>query len=142
MAIVTTKRPSSTLAFQCLLLAACGRFTPCQNPLKFDLILMYESTWLHEQTRATRALLKFIRDHDSEPDADLVLCLVALEGKKVESAVQHARRVKPAGMDTITDWFPPVMFANEDDEYVTEVLVALVNRWSHLMSLSFKAVAR
>lgn len=102
---------------------------------------MYEPTWLREQTRATRALIKFIRDHQGEPVADLLQSLAALEGKNVEQAVQHARRVKPAGMGGITDWFPPVMFADEDDEYVTEVLVSLVHHWAHLMSLSFKAAA-
>jgi hypothetical protein len=102
---------------------------------------MYEHTWLREQTRAARALVKFISDHQGQLDADLGFCLAALEAKNMEQAVHHARRVKPAGMGGITDWFPPVMFANENEEYVTEVLVALVNHWARLMSLSFKASA-
>lgn len=102
---------------------------------------MYEHTWLQEQTQATRALVKFISDHQGQPVAELGSCLAALEGKNIEQAVYHARRVKPAGMGGITDWFPPVMFANENEEYVTEVLVALANHWARLMSLSFKASA-
>ena len=102
---------------------------------------MYEHTWLREQTRATRALVKFISDHQGQPDADLGFCLAALEAKNIEQAVHHARRVKPTGMGGITDWFPPVICANENEEYVTEVLVALVNHWARLISLSFKASA-
>jgi hypothetical protein len=111
------------------------------NPINARLKPMYELTWLHDQIRVTRALIKFIRDHHGEPVADLVFCLSALEGKNIEQAVHHARRVKPVGMGSLTDWYPPVMFKNEDEEYVSEVLVALVRHWAHLISLSFRGVA-
>ena len=67
-----------------------------------------------------------------------MLCLLSLEQKNIGEAVDHARRVKPHGMGGLTDWWPPVMFQNEDAEYTTEVLHALVNNWCRLMSLSFE----
>ena len=65
------------------------------------------------------------------------MCLAALEAFDLAGAVAHAQRVKPHGMGGLTDWWPPVKFENEDSEYTTEVLYALVNNWSRLMSLSF-----
>ena len=98
---------------------------------------MPQSSWIREQTLATEALVKFIRDHDAKPDLNLQACLIALRAGDIENAVSHAQRVKPHGMGGITDWWPPVKFENEENDYVSAVLQALVNEWCRLMSLSF-----
>lgn len=95
-------------------------------------------SWMPEQTRATRALVKFIYDHDGQPPPELLLCLASLEVSDIAGAVAHAGLVKPHGMGGITDWWPPVKFSSEDPDYVTAVLIALVNEWCRLMVLSFE----
>lgn len=85
----------------------------------------------------TEALVKFICDHDAKPDFNLQECLHALKSGNIETAVFHARQVKPHGMGGLTDWWPPVKYENEDESYVSSVLQALVNDWCRLMSLSF-----
>ena len=91
------------------------------------------------QLRATRALIKFIKDHKGGIDQDLAACLEALERKKIDAAVEHARRVRVSGMGSVTDWFPPVVFAHETEEYVWSELDALAYNWARLMALSSKA---
>lgn len=98
---------------------------------------MNKSQWIPAQIKATKALIKFIQDHDDEPDSDLVECLRSLEANDIDSAVKHAKLVKPHGMGGITDWWPPAKYENETSEYVTTVLFALVNHWCHQLSLSF-----
>ena len=98
---------------------------------------MPKSSWIREQTLATETLVKFIRDHDAEPDRELLACLNALKGGNIDVAVGHAKCVKPHGMGGLTDWWPPVKFANEEAGYVSAVLRALVNEWCRLLSLSF-----
>jgi hypothetical protein len=100
---------------------------------------MSPPSWVREQTRATRSLVKFLRDHDAEPNTDLTQCLAALEPSNATVAVLHAQRVKPHGMGGLTNWWPPVKFENEDPEYTTEVLYALVNNRCRLMSISFQS---
>ena len=87
-----------------------------------------------EQTRAAAALVKFIRDHAGQPDPDLVACLVALERGDSAEALRKAAQVKPHGMGGLTDWWPPAKFPNEDEQYVSSVLQALVNEWCRLMN--------
>lgn len=99
---------------------------------------MDNSVHLTYQLRATRALVKFIRDHQSAVDEDLIKCLEALEKKDVSSAVTHAQNVKVSGMGGITDWFPPVVFPHETKEYVWAELEALAYNWARLISLSFQ----
>lgn len=99
---------------------------------------MQNSSWIREQTLATAALVKFIRDHDSRPDLRLEACLIDLKAGDIASAVLHAKQVKPHGMGGITDWWPPAKFENEESDYVSAVLRALVNEWCRLMSLSFE----
>jgi hypothetical protein len=99
---------------------------------------MSRSPWIAQQTIATRALVKFIIDHGSQPDADLQACLASLEAGDISDALSHAKLVKPHGMGGISDWWPPVTFDNENPEYVATVLEALVNNWCRLISLSFE----
>ena len=93
---------------------------------------------LSYQLRATRALVKFIRDHNGSVDDDLGSCLNALERKDVAAAAKHARNVKVGGMGSITDWFPPVVFPHETQEYVWAELDALAYNWARLLALSFE----
>lgn len=99
---------------------------------------MPRNSWIPEQTRATRALVKFIRDHDDQPPPELLLCLACLEASDVAGAVTHAQLVKPHGMGGVTDWWPPAKFPGEDPDYVISVLIGLVNEWCRLMALSFE----
>jgi hypothetical protein len=99
---------------------------------------MTKNAWMREQAAAADALVKFIRDHGSEPDPELRACLDALQAKDIDAAVRHALRVKPHGMGGLTDWWPPVKYPNEDENYVHAVLRALVNEWCRLMALSFE----
>lgn len=92
------------------------------------------------QIEATRALLKFIAEHNGGTHSDLENCLTALESDDIALAVAHAKMVKPHGMGGLTDWFPPVVFPNEDRGYVGTVLHALVNHWCHAISLSFPKI--
>ena len=89
------------------------------------------------QTDATRSLIKFINEHRGQSDINLEKCLSAIEQEDIEHFVKYAKMVKPHGMGGITDWFPPVVFSNETNEYVTTILHALVNHWCHMVSLSF-----
>jgi hypothetical protein len=82
-------------------------------------------------------LVKFITDHGSQPSRELLACLSSLEKQDISSAVKSAKLVKPHGFGGLTDWWPPAKFENETPEYVATVLVALVNNWCHIMSLSF-----
>lgn len=96
------------------------------------------STYTQLQLRATRALIKFIEDHDGNISADLRSCLDALEEANVGVAVHHAKKVKPHGMGGITDWFPAPTRGYETEEYAEQVLFALTNEWCRVIALSFE----
>jgi hypothetical protein len=98
---------------------------------------MGQSDYIQEQLSATRTLIKFLVDHQGGVQDDLNACLEALEVNDIDSAVRHARRVRPGGMASLTDWYPPVIAPLETQEYNTVVLSALVGHWCHLMSRSF-----
>ena len=97
-----------------------------------------KATYLSLQLGATKALLKFIRDHQGHIDQDLSACLIELENGDGEKAIQHARMVKPHGMGGITDWFPKPISEYETSEQNEHVLRALVNEWCRVISLSFE----
>jgi len=90
------------------------------------------------QISTSKALLKFIQDHNGHVDAELSECLRLLEADRTNEAISHARRVKPHGMGGITDWFPQQITRNETTQYNGEVLRALVNEWCRVISLSFE----
>jgi hypothetical protein len=99
---------------------------------------MVSTAHLSYQLRATRALVKFIRDHNSGVDEYLLKCLKALEKEDISSAVEYAQMVRVSGMGGITDWFPPVVFKHENEEYVWAELDALTYNWARLIALSFE----
>ncbi len=90
--------------------------------------------------RATRALLKFCRDHQL-PEGNLVHiqgCLDALQSQDIGAAMRHFKAVPLGGMGTFHDWLPPVVFAHEDPDYVWGVFEALTERWARLMVATYK----
>jgi hypothetical protein len=102
---------------------------------------MFSTTNIDAQIRATRALLKFCRDHQqSETESSYVLeivkCLHFLERGDVKRAQEHFQKVPIGGMGCFNDWFPPVVFAHEDPDYVWAVFDALVAYWCHVMKNS------
>jgi hypothetical protein len=97
-----------------------------------------DTEFLNIQIDTTRALIKFIEDHDGAVDSDLNKCLYALEKKDIEAAVNHAKLIKPHGMGGLTDWYPPKTIEGETREYNEQVLRALVNEWCRVISLSFE----
>src|SRR5690606_5924407 len=90
------------------------------------------------QSATTRALIKFIEDHDGSVDKDLLACLKELESGNIQAAIGHAKMVKPHGMGGITDWFPPTLSKGESEEYNEQVLRSLVNEWCRVISLSIE----
>ena len=90
--------------------------------------------------RATRALLKFCEDHGYESTGvdGIRQCLDALERGDMQGAAEHFRRVPLGGNGCFNDWWPPVVFPNETQEYVWAVFEALTANWSLLMKLSLK----
>ena len=96
------------------------------------------SPYLKFQLGATRALVKFIRDHKGDVDRDLAACLDKLESGNTGEAVRHARMVKPHGMGGLTDWVPRLVSDHESVEYNEQVLLALTNEWCRVISLSLE----
>lgn len=98
----------------------------------------YTDIHIHAQARATRALIKFCRDHKGDYPAmpDLHNCLRALERGNIKAAVEFYQKVPLGGMGCFNDWLPPVVFSHETEEYVQAVFEALTSQWSLLMRLS------
>lgn len=85
--------------------------------------------------RATRALLKFCRDH-KYPEGGLehlAACVAALEADDFRAAVTHFRAIPLGGMGCFNDWFPPVVYEHEDGDYVWVIFSALLERSIRLM---------
>jgi hypothetical protein len=88
------------------------------------------------QLHATRALLKFLKDHRYD-DPSIWLdcienCLQHLEAGKVKKAYEDYRQVH-LGKYGLNEWFAPVVYDDETEEYVSAVLAALCERWSTVM---------
>jgi len=83
------------------------------------------------QIRATKALLKFCRDHNHTPFfiAKLEECVCALENKDKDSVFAIVDLLSRAGMGSYLDWYPDVINANEDPEYVESVWWSLDASW-------------
>jgi len=93
---------------------------------------------IRSEIEATRALLKFYRDHEGGEPTVLLECLEGLESGDIDRAVAATLRVKPHGMGGLTDWYPPVTQPNESDDYLEVVLHALVDHWWTRMSWYFR----
>lgn len=98
------------------------------------------TTHLEVQMRATRALLKFCRDHDYESKwiVNVARCLLLLEDGQVADAYAEYINVPLGGNGCFNDWWPPVVFAHEDEEFVWTEFEALCAHWSLMMNLAKK----
>lgn len=52
------------------------------------------------------------------------------------TAIKAFQAVPLGGNGCFNDWYPTVVFAHEDREYVATVFEALVSNWSLMMGLS------
>lgn len=98
----------------------------------------YVATYVGDQLRATKALVKFCDDHHNETAslADIRLCQESLEDSDIEAAAEYYLRVPLGGNGCFNDWWPPVVFEHETEDYVSAVFEALVTQWSLMMKLS------
>ncbi len=87
------------------------------------------------QINATRALLKFCREHGHAPYWIKCLeeCLIALEDRNSEAVRDIRERFARAGMGSYLDWFPDVIFPHEDADYVEAVWYGLDGYWREMM---------
>ena len=93
--------------------------------------------YLPAQLRATSQLVTFINDHNGAAPEEILLCLSALESDDIDKAVKYAKKVKPFGMGSLTDWVPDIVSEKETDSGVEAELDRLVRSWCDLMSRSF-----
>jgi hypothetical protein len=95
-----------------------------------------------EEIIATRVLLKFCEDHRYQVEGVNTLrsCLSALEQNDIALAVDCFHRIPLGGMGCFNDWLPPVVFPNEDSEYVAATFEALIARWALMMRSLHMAV--
>lgn len=85
--------------------------------------------------RTTRALLQFCTEHkcnDFYVDR-LKECLAALDSNDVRGAVEAFQRI-PFHKEGFSEWWPPVVYPHETEEYVWAVFEGLVERWWRLMN--------
>lgn len=80
----------------------------------------------------TRAMRKFVQEHEGVQTPVLDKILASLEADDFKAASKLFKTIH-FGAYGFGDWFPPVKFANEDQEYVQVVFEALVERWHRLM---------
>ena len=87
------------------------------------------------QIRATKALLKFCREHRHAPYwiESLEACLIALEKKNEEDVRAIRARFSGGGMGSYIDWYPEVVFPHEDAEYTEAVWHGLDSYWREFM---------
>jgi hypothetical protein len=90
------------------------------------------------QRRATAALLKFCQDHryDGPWLSDLRVCLASLQRGDTAAAFRSFHKVPLGGNGCFNDWWPPVVFEHEDQDYVWTVFEALTGHWSCVMQLA------
>ena len=87
------------------------------------------------QISATKALLKFCREHRHTRYwiESFEACLLALEEKREDDVREIRSRFSKGGMGSYLDWCPEVVFPNEDSEYVEIVWRGLDNYWREFM---------
>ena len=107
------------------------------------MVTTYNAAHLADQTRATRALLKFREDHSYNTNwlDDIRECLGALERGDMQRVIENFRRVPIGSNGCFNDWWPPVVFPNETQEHALAVFEALTANWSPLMTLPVKGAA-
>jgi len=113
--------------------------TPLSLPAKAILTRRMSTTRhppanLHWYLSATRALLKFCRDHSVHDTDEIERCLASLEAGEWSSAVRHATSRKLFGMCSFTDGQIYPAFPHEDTAYVNTVFHALVKEYASAIS--------
>ena len=100
--------------------------------------IVHSNVHAHTQLRASRSLLKFCNEHGYKNEwlENIHHCIKALEKGDIAAAMENYSAVPLGGMGCFNDWWPPVVYENETEEYVCAVFEALVAQWSRLMSLS------
>ncbi len=95
----------------------------------------YNNIGLFTMISATRALLKFHHDHQGAEGAtkQLQAYLNALEEDDFQAALKLFHAIPLGRMGCIDDWFPPVVYEHENEEYVDAVFRALIERIFRLM---------
>jgi len=83
--------------------------------------------------QTTRALTKFIRDHGGIQLPFMERMLASLEAKEFDDVAKQFKLVH-FGAYGIGDWFPPVVFDCENEDYAQVVFDALIERWGRLMN--------
>jgi hypothetical protein len=53
--------------------------------------------------------------------------------KQIDDDSYEAFKQIPSGKDGFGDWWPPVVYQNETEEYVWAIFEALYERWCRLM---------
>lgn len=87
------------------------------------------------QIKATSALLKFCQEHRHTPFWVQTLgeCLDALKRKDRAAVEKACHLLTHGGMGSFLDWFPDVVFPNEDEHYVQAVWEGLNCYWYQMM---------
>ena len=97
---------------------------------------------LEWQRKVTKALLQFCEDHryPSLGLAEVRECLKALQQNDMKSASEFFQKVPLGGrMGYFDDWYPPVVFPHESQDFVQVVFQALLNEWDRVMKLPSKS---
>ena len=102
----------------------------------------HSNIYTHEQLRAAHALLKFCIEHNykSEHLRKIETCICALETQNIQVAIDCYLGVPLGGNGCFNDWWPPVVYEHETEEYVWAIFEALLSQWSRLMQLSIPVV--
>ena len=84
---------------------------------------------------STIALIQFCEDHDAaDKTHELKNILAAIERDDRLAATRAFKSVHFGGMGSFADWIPPVKFANETEDYVQQVFIALTVQWYEFAS--------
>jgi hypothetical protein len=95
-----------------------------------------------EQLRATRALLKFCEEHGYKSSwlVNIHDCASALEKGDLSAAFANYSAVPLGGNGCFNDWWPPIVYPHETEEYNWTVFESLVCNWSILMRVILKEI--
>ena len=95
-----------------------------------------------DQERITRALLKFLEEHEHGHDKGMELirsCLSNLENDSADEAAKDYKKFMSScglgRMGAFDDNFCSTVYDHETDEYVNELRKCLLSMWSIKMSL-------
>ena len=87
------------------------------------------------QKKATRAMIKFCRDHQAPSNwiARLEELHEALDRKNLKELKEMYSIFRGGGMGSFIDWYPEVAHEGEDEDYVETIQWALSSYWHEIM---------